>query len=489
MKIVRAAITALLMLMLTAALPLTVSADFAENGKITVVIDPGHGGYDGGTDVGTLTEKEYDLLIANAIRDELLADGHFDVYLTREDDIFLSFLERVLVARNVNADLMLSVHCNSNPDPGPNGLMAYVSVVDECDASVLGNSILDCMSETAGMKRGRCEYREDTGDSLGVYYWNAEKHWDMPGASSLKKKSDYYSINTWSSKFGIHSVLVEHGYLSNSGDLSILDDTEKRTALAKAEADAVIAYYTGHEHSWSDLTVDYPSNCVMNGTESYKCRICGAKYSIRTLPDNPDGHYWRQSESVRATCTEDGYIGYVCQISYNLSQKGYGCDEHTYREVIPATGHNYVPVDGTYIMRCEYCGDEYSTEPEYTEPEPDPVPDTPDEGTVSGIQEQNIEEQTTDVPDTDSEPDTVITENTTGTDPEPAENTETRENETKSTYVPTVDNSPLEDYFRERELKEILSNPLMSAGITVALALLVAIPVIMIITGSKRRRR
>ena len=356
-------LTTFFFLIITTVITLSLSlAAGAENP--VVVIDPGHGGYDGGTAVGIRTEKEYDLLISLYLYDELTADGRFDVYLTRSTDVYLKYLPRVLTAKDADADILLSMHCNSNPESYPNGNMAYVSVIEDFAAWDLAGRILDGITAATGIKRGKVETREDTGDSLGVYYWDSQRQWDMPSAWKYGKKSDYYSINTWGSKFGIPSVIIEHGYLSNASDAAIIDKDENLRAIAKAEAQALIDYYYGHTHNFAAVTTDYPSSCTLTGTQSSRCTVCGMKINTTALFPNPDGHFWRQVASVAATCTADGYIEYICQISYNLNDKGYSCNVHRYTETIAAKGHNYQVIedtpashghDGRYLRQCTGC--------------------------------------------------------------------------------------------------------------------------------------
>ena len=359
----------LVIYLLAAALPCAVHADLSEagGGKIVIVIDAGHGGIDGGTSVGTHTEKEYNLKLATYLAAVLNEDGRFDARLTRTEDIFLTHLERAMVARDARADLYVSMHCNSNPSASPNGLTAYVSVVDRFNASDLAGKILDAISASVSLKRGRVETREDTGDTLGVYYWSDERQWDMPAAYSLGKTSDYYSANTWASKFGIRSIIIEHGYLSNESDRAVLDDNANLWAIASAEARAIVNYFTGHEHVFGEVETDAPSNCAMRGTASAHCKICGARKGVTTLPEAPDNHWWRTLESVPATCTEDGYLKAVCQISYNLNTKDYPIDVHLKEEVLPATGHSWTLIEetpaahgqqGRVVKRCENCGEE-----------------------------------------------------------------------------------------------------------------------------------
>lgn len=313
-----------------------VAADVAADGKIVVVIDPGHGGRDGGTQTNTHTEKEYCLALAGIIETELKADGRFDVYLTRTDDSYVSLLDRALVAHDKHADLLLSVHFNSNPETYPNGLIAYVSLVDKFRADTLSDSILDAISGAVPISRGRTETKRDTGDDLGIYYWDAEHQWDMPGAAYLDKVSDYYSMNTWASKFGVPSVIVEHGYLSNAGDRAIADDPNQLAAMGKAEARAIIDYYTGHTHSFGETVVDMPANCQLSGSMSRHCEFCGCKSDVTVLDRDPDAHYWRVLDKLPATDTEDGWVTHICQIEYNLSKKGADCTAEPVTEVIPA---------------------------------------------------------------------------------------------------------------------------------------------------------
>ena len=328
------------------------------DGKYVICIDAGHGGYDGGTDAGTKTEKEYNLSLSLYLRDALLADGRFEVVMTRDDDTYLKYLARADIARRANADLLISVHCNQVAESYVSGTQAYVSLIDRFNATALAGSILDSIESAVGIKRGKVATRTDSGDSLGIYYWDSERQWDMPAAAELGQVSDYYSMNTWSSKFGIPSIIVEHGFLSNANDLAVLNSDAKLKTLAEAEADAIIEYFTGHTHAFV-RSVDYPSNCVMNGTISDRCSICGYKANTAPLPDDSEAHFWRTTSSKAATCTSDGEEHLVCQISFNLNAKGYDCDVHEKTEAIPAFEHDYQTVteNGKLIRKCANCGD------------------------------------------------------------------------------------------------------------------------------------
>lgn len=86
-----------------------------------VVIDAGHGGHDPGASSDAVREKNLTLALARALHDRLLSEGGIRVALTRSDDRFLVLEERAEIARQLGADLFLSIHADSA------GAMAGVS--------------------------------------------------------------------------------------------------------------------------------------------------------------------------------------------------------------------------------------------------------------------------------------------------------------------------------------------------------------------------
>lgn len=80
-----------------------------------VVIDAGHGGMDEGTSSknGLHVEKEYTLLVTNHLQ-KLLEEEDIKVYYTRLEDKEVSKKARVKLANSVQADLLVSIHCNAS---------------------------------------------------------------------------------------------------------------------------------------------------------------------------------------------------------------------------------------------------------------------------------------------------------------------------------------------------------------------------------------
>ena len=85
----------------------------ADPSRPLVVIDAGHGGHDPGAVGVGFREKTLALGLAQSLRDELLREGGVRVALTRSDDTFLVLDERSEIARQLGADLFLSIHADS----------------------------------------------------------------------------------------------------------------------------------------------------------------------------------------------------------------------------------------------------------------------------------------------------------------------------------------------------------------------------------------
>ena len=80
-----------------------------------VVIDPGHGGIDNGTQSSGESEKNLVLGFALALRDRIEKKGKYRVVMTRTDDTFIPLADRVRIARNQSAALFVSIHADALP--------------------------------------------------------------------------------------------------------------------------------------------------------------------------------------------------------------------------------------------------------------------------------------------------------------------------------------------------------------------------------------
>ncbi len=91
----------------------------------TVVVDPGHGGRDGGTHVPQHGMLEKDITWDIAVRLRALLEDDFEVVMTRHGDETVELRERTEIANTAAADLFVSIHVNWLPDREARGFETY----------------------------------------------------------------------------------------------------------------------------------------------------------------------------------------------------------------------------------------------------------------------------------------------------------------------------------------------------------------------------
>ena len=98
---------------------------YSRNKKLTIVIDPGHGGKDPGTSYQSLIfEKEIVLNFSSILKNKLEKAG-YRVYLTRSADNYIKLKERVKFAKGKGADLFISVHADASKYSSTRGFSVY----------------------------------------------------------------------------------------------------------------------------------------------------------------------------------------------------------------------------------------------------------------------------------------------------------------------------------------------------------------------------
>ncbi len=102
------------------------TANAATDKKITIVIDPGHGGSHPGAvgQLGTL-EKDVNLAAAKILSKKLVKTGRYRVVMTRNDDRKVELDQRAQIARDVGANLFISLHADGNDDHTLRGSSVY----------------------------------------------------------------------------------------------------------------------------------------------------------------------------------------------------------------------------------------------------------------------------------------------------------------------------------------------------------------------------
>lgn len=175
--------------------------------EISVCIDAGHGAHDSGAVYGTRAEKDDNLRLALSVREKLEAKN-IKVYMTREDDTFLSLDERCRVANKKKCTLFVALHRNS-AESGSGVEMWIQSTPTDTDWA-LAENMLNALSE-AGISKARGVKTGYAKNADGNYYVNA--HTDMP------------------------SCLAEIGFVTSERDNELFD--KNLDAYAAAIADGI----------------------------------------------------------------------------------------------------------------------------------------------------------------------------------------------------------------------------------------------------------
>lgn len=178
-----------------------------QNGRIVVVIDPGHGGPDpGAVGIGGLREKDVIFPIAQEVA-ALLEQQGVQAILTRTDDRELDLEPRVQIAERANASLFVSIHANaiSLSRPDVNGLETYYySASGQRLAQVIHNAILQ----------------------------------NVPIRDRGVRQARFYVIRNTS----MPAVLVETGFVTGAEDARNLADPSHQRQMAAAIAQGVLQY-------------------------------------------------------------------------------------------------------------------------------------------------------------------------------------------------------------------------------------------------------
>jgi N-acetylmuramoyl-L-alanine amidase len=202
--------------------------------RFTIVIDPGHGGIDGGAEgVNGTLEKSITLAFALELKEKLAKTGNYNVFLTRETDEFLPLDERVRFAREHQANLFISIHADTIRLKGIRGATVYTVSDKASDAEAAALAVRENLSDQlAGIETE--EDNHEVADILVDLIRRETHSFSMRFARSLvgELSNAVELINNPHRSAGfrvlkapdVPSVLVELGYLSNEKDEAQLGD-------------------------------------------------------------------------------------------------------------------------------------------------------------------------------------------------------------------------------------------------------------------------
>lgn len=199
---------ALIVLICVGAVVVTVTTVYVHTKprEISVCLDAGHGAHDAGAVGGSRSEKDDNLRLALLVQSELEARG-IRVYMTREDDTFLSLEERCKVANSNKCTLFVALHRNS-AESGK-GVEVWVANTPSDADWALGENIMNALAKTGDISADRGVKTGYAKNPDGNYYVNA--HTKMP------------------------SCLAEIGFITSDEDNKLFDEHVQDYAVAIAD--------------------------------------------------------------------------------------------------------------------------------------------------------------------------------------------------------------------------------------------------------------
>ena len=175
-----------------------------------VVIDPGHGGLDGGCSAEGILEKDINLSIADMLNVKL-TDMGYKVMMARKEDKYIAKEERVKMANYFQADIYISIHQNYYEISEVNGIETWYDGADE----------------TRDSKRLAQLINSETINSTGA------------PERELRDDADYCVT----SETTMPACLIETGFLSNKEERELLCTTEYQEQIASGIAKGIELYF------------------------------------------------------------------------------------------------------------------------------------------------------------------------------------------------------------------------------------------------------
>ena len=250
----------------------------------TVVIDPGHGGKDSGALGKTRKTDEKHLVLSNS---KLLGNKiktaypNVKVVYTRSTDVFVELKERANIAKRNNADLFISIHCNSNNSSRPYGASAHIlgpkSKTKSNQKDYFAASMSVAQRENSVMlleddyKTSYQDFNPESAESVisSSLLWSANYNSSLMLAAELDgvfrkspfRESNYTGIHQdvfyllWATN--MPAVLLELGFISNTEDYQYMSSSAGQEQIAQRLFEAFKVYKTNIDAS-VDLTTAIP---------------------------------------------------------------------------------------------------------------------------------------------------------------------------------------------------------------------------------------
>lgn len=232
------------------------SSAFSQNDQaFTIILDAGHGGKDPGNSYHGFSEKEISLKTALKVGSFLEKEKDLKIIYTRTSDVFIELAKRPKIANKANANLFVSIHCNSVKNFGPFGTETFVMGLSRNDMNLEvaknENSVILLENNYKETYQGFDPKKPES--LIGLTMMQEE---NLNNSIILATEiQDNFTNNLKRNSRGIKqqplwvldaaympSVLIELGFLSNKEEGEFLNSDEGQNKMAKQIANAILNY-------------------------------------------------------------------------------------------------------------------------------------------------------------------------------------------------------------------------------------------------------
>ncbi|MBY0385707.1 N-acetylmuramoyl-L-alanine amidase [bacterium] len=208
---------------------------------LVVAIDAGHGGTDNGATHAGIRESAVVLGISQQLEKILNQDPDYQAFLTRADNSQVELHQRVKKAQKNNAQLFVSIHANSSPDPHSQGMEIYFRNELPPNEESLKLAHNENQSEMHKKRKNKGDVSSILNDMLKSMNtlksyelsWHIVDHWKVPFSKKRLdpiKQGPFYVIH----QDHIPSILVEIGFITNEKESKRLNTPSYQKDIAQA---------------------------------------------------------------------------------------------------------------------------------------------------------------------------------------------------------------------------------------------------------------
>jgi N-acetylmuramoyl-L-alanine amidase len=271
--------------------------------NFVVILDAGHGGKDPGNSYNGFVEKEISLKTTLKVEKYLQKDRNIQVIYTRKKDVFIELRERPKVANSIDANLFISIHCNSVSNPNPYGTETFVMGLARSNTNFEiaknENSVILLEKNYKKSYNGFDPNKPET--LIGLKIMQEEYLNRSISLASKIEKNFTTKLNRKSRGIKqtplwvldaayMPSVLIELGFLSNKEEGLYLNSESGQEKMAETIADAIISYKKQYFDSDLDEPISQRSTNIKRKDTStiLKDKIAREKVSVQKKSADKD---------------------------------------------------------------------------------------------------------------------------------------------------------------------------------------------------------